>query len=117
MGYRQIKLSPYDHLDDVFFMVFRQLTSSCPWSDQYFCLVHVLFDSILLEYLNKLLVEPIDIILIASMSEEDHYEPLAIMLETFENHLCALTKNVFWMLEVTSSGSRAFAERCRRESK
>ena len=77
----------------------------------------MLFDSILLEYLNKLVVEPIDNILIASASEEDHYEPLEIILETFENHLCVITKFVFWMLEVTSSGSRAFAERCRRESK
>ena len=29
------------------------------------------------------------------------------MLETFENHLCVVTKYVFWILEVTFSGSRA----------
>ena len=84
-----------------------------------FAILHlqVLGHSILLEYFNKLVVEPIDNIPIASMSKEDHYEHLAIMLETFENHLCVITKYVFWMLEVTSSDSRAFAERCRREYK
>ena len=83
---------PWTIVDDVLPMVFRQLTSSCPWSDQYFCLVHISDYPILLEYLNKIVVEPIDNILIASMFEEDHYDHLAIMLETFENHLCVITK-------------------------
>jgi hypothetical protein len=47
-----------------------------------------------LEYLDKLVVEPIDDILISSMSKEVHIEQ-ALMLETFKNHLCVTTKYVF----------------------
>jgi hypothetical protein len=69
-----------------------------------------------MEYLDKFVVEPIDDILIFSMSKEVHIEQLALMLETFKNHLCLITKYVFWTLEVTFSDSRAFAARCRRGS-
>jgi hypothetical protein len=69
-----------------------------------------------LEYLDKFVIEPINDILISSMSKEVHIEQVALMLETFENHLCVIMKYVFWMLEVTFSGSCAFAERCRRGS-
>ena len=72
--------------------------------------------SLSLEYLDKFVVEPIDDILIFSMSKEVHIEELALMLETFKNHLCVIMKYVFWMLEVTFPSSRAIAERCRRES-
>jgi hypothetical protein len=67
-----------------------------------------------LEYLDKFVIEPIDDILISSMFKEIHIEQLALILETFENHLCVITKYLFWMLEVTFSGSRALVERCRR---
>jgi hypothetical protein len=53
-----------------------------------------------LEHLNKLVVEPIDDILIFSMFEDIHIGHLAIMLETCENHLCVIMKYVFLMLEV-----------------
>jgi hypothetical protein len=72
-------------------------------SDQYFCLVPATYESIFLEHLNKLVVEPIDDILIFSMFKEIHTGHLALMLETFENHLCVITKYVFWMLEVNIS--------------
>jgi hypothetical protein len=41
-------------------------------SDQYFCLVPATYESIFLEHLNKLVVEPIDDILIFSIVEEIH---------------------------------------------
>jgi hypothetical protein len=66
--------------------------------------------------LDKIVVEPIEDILILPLSKEVHIEHLALMLETFKNYLCVITKYVFWMLEVTFSGSRAFVERCRRVS-
>jgi hypothetical protein len=69
-----------------------------------------------LEYLDKFVIEPIDDIPIFSKFKEVHIEQLALILETFENHLCVIMKYVFWMLEVTFSGSRALAERCRRGS-
>jgi hypothetical protein len=37
------------------------------WSDQYFCLVPTTYESVILEHLNKLVVEPIDDILIFSL--------------------------------------------------
>jgi hypothetical protein len=71
-----------------------------------------------LEHLNKLVVEPIDDILIFSMFEGVHIRHLALMLETYEKHLCVIMKYEFWMLEVTFSlGSRAIIERCRHEFK
>ena len=54
---------------------------------------------------DKFVVEPLDDILIFPIYEEVHIGRLALLLETFENHLCAIAKHVFWMLEVTSSGS------------
>jgi hypothetical protein len=56
-----------------------------------------------LEHINKLVVEPIDDILIFSMFEDLHIGHLVLMLETCENHLCVITKYVFWMLEVIFS--------------
>jgi hypothetical protein len=82
LGYRQIKLSPKDYLDGVSTCGFHLNTSSFPWSDQYFCLVPAIYESIFLEHLNKLVVEPIDDILIFSMFEDIHIGHLAIMLET-----------------------------------
>jgi hypothetical protein len=79
----------------VHFHVFR--------SDQYFCLDHEIYDSILLEHLNNLVVEPINDILIFAMFGEKYIGQSAIVLETCENHLCVITKYVFWMLEVTFS--------------
>jgi hypothetical protein len=38
-----------------------------------------------------------------SMFEDIHIGHLALMLETCLNHLCVITKYVFWMLEVTFS--------------
>ena len=64
-----------------------------------------------LEYFDKFVIEPVDDILISSIFKEIHSEQLALILETFENHLCVIMKYVFWMSEVTFSGSRAFAER------
>jgi hypothetical protein len=72
-------------------------------SDQYFCLVPTTYESVILERLNKLVVEPIDDILIFSMFEDIHIGRLALMLETYENHLCVIMKYEFWMLEVTFS--------------
>jgi hypothetical protein len=42
------------------------------WYDQYFCLVPTTYESIFLEHLNKLVVEPIDDILTFSMFEDIH---------------------------------------------
>jgi hypothetical protein len=99
-------------------MVFTWVHHHSLRSDQYFCLVPTTYESIFLEHLNKLVVEPIDNILIFSMFEDIHTGHLALMLETFENHLCVITKYVFWILEVISLfGSRAIVERCRREFK
>jgi hypothetical protein len=67
-----------------------------------------------LEYLDKLVVEPIDDILIFSMSGKIHIEHLAVMLETFENQLRVIAEHVFWLLEESFSGSRALVERCYR---
>ena len=69
-----------------------------------------------MEYLGKCVIEPIDDILIFFLVEEVHVEHLALMLETFKNHLRVITKIVFWMFEVTYFGSRAYGESCRRES-
>jgi hypothetical protein len=74
LGYHQIKLSPKDYLDDVstnglspgyIFMSFG-LTNTFASFMQY--------TSLLLEYLDKFVVEPIDDILIFSMSKEVHIE-------------------------------------------
>jgi hypothetical protein len=84
-------------------MVFNWVHYHSLRSDQYFCLVPATYESIFLEHLNKLVVEPIDDILIFSMFEDIHIRHLAIMLETCENHLCVITKYEFWMLEVIFS--------------
>src|SRR5664279_2337920 len=39
-------------------VVFRLSTLQVYWSDQYFCFVHMFYESILLEYLDKFAVEP-----------------------------------------------------------
>ena len=86
------------------------------WSDQYFCLVHATYESKFLEYLDKFVVEPIDDIPISSMFVEIRIEHWTLVLDTFGNYLCVITRYVFWMLEVTLSGSCAYVERCRSES-
>jgi hypothetical protein len=66
LGYRQIKLNPKDYLDGA---------CACGVSPEYtfmsfdFCLVPATYESTFLEYLNKLVVEPIDDILIFSNLE------------------------------------------------
>jgi hypothetical protein len=114
LGYRQIKLSSKDYLDDVYthgvsseytFMSFG-LTNISASSMQHM--------SPSLECSDNFVIEPIDDILISSMLKEIHIEQLALILGTFENHLFVIMKYVFWMLEVTFSGSRALVERCRR---
>jgi hypothetical protein len=116
LGYRQIKLSSKDYLDDVY-----TIGVSSEYTFMSFGLTNTFASfiqnvSLSLEYLDKFVVEPIDDILTFSMSKEVHIEQLALMLETFKNHLCVNTKYVFWMLEVTFSGSRAFDESCCRGS-
>ena len=76
-------------------------------------LVPASYEPTVLEYLDKFVVEPINYLLILSMLEEVHIGYWALALETCSNQLCAITKFVFWKLEVTFSGSRAIAERCR----
>jgi hypothetical protein len=66
----------------VFIMVFTGVHCHSLRSEQYFCLVPATYESIFLEHLNKLVVEPIDDILIFSMFEDIHIGPLALMLET-----------------------------------
>lgn len=116
LGYHQIKLSSKDYLDDAYthgvsseytFMSFDLTNTSASFMQNM---------SSSLEYLDKFVIEPLNDILISSMFKEVHIEQLALILESFENHPCVITKYVFWMLEVTFSGSRAFAERCRRGS-
>jgi hypothetical protein len=51
-------------------VVFHLSTLYVLWSDQYFCLVPAIYESILLEHINKFVVEPIDNILTFSMFEE-----------------------------------------------
>jgi hypothetical protein len=116
LGYRQIKFSSEDYLEDVHTHgVSLEYFVSLGLSNTFASFMqHV---NLSLEYLDKFVVEPIDDILIFSMFKEVHIEQLALMLETFKNHLCVITKYVFWMLEVTFSDSRAIAERCRREFK
>src|SRR5664279_4235407 len=46
-------------------VVFRLSTLQVYWSDQYFCSVHILYESIVLESLDKFVVEPIDGILVS----------------------------------------------------
>jgi hypothetical protein len=88
----------------VFLLVFFTWVHHHPLrSDQYFCLVPTTYESTFLEHLNKLVVEPIDDILIFSMFEDIHIGNLALILETCENHLCVIMKYVFWMLKVTFS--------------
>jgi hypothetical protein len=83
-----------------------------------FCLVPTTYEFILLEHINKFVVEPIDNILTFSMFEDIHIGHWALLLETYKNHLCAITKYMFWMLQVTSLFvSCAIVERCRREFK
>ena len=98
MGYRQIKFSSKDYLDDV---------ATCDVSLEYILMsvglnnsfaLFITYDSIFLEYLNKFVAETIDNILIFSMLEKIHMEQLALMLEIFENRLRVTLKNVFWML-------------------
>jgi hypothetical protein len=71
-----------DNLDGVSTCGFHLNTSSFPWSDQYFCLVSTIYESIFLEHLNKLVVEPIDDILIFSMFKDIHIGHLALVFET-----------------------------------
>ena len=75
----------------------------------------MIYESIFSEYHNKVVVEPIDDILIISMFEEIHIGHLALVLETCKNKPCVITRYMFRMLEVTFSCSRAFGERCHRE--
>ena len=99
----------------VFLLVMFHLSpSSCLWSDHHFCFVDTTYESIFLEYSDKFVIDPINDILIFSMLEKISIEPLALMLENFENHLRVISKYVFWMLEVTFSDSRSIDERCRR---
>jgi hypothetical protein len=84
-------------------MVFTWVHHHSLRSDQYFCLVLAIYESIFLEHLNTFVVEPIDDILIFSMFEEIYIGHLALMLKTWENHLCVIMKYVFWMFEVTFS--------------
>jgi hypothetical protein len=51
-------------------------------SDKYICLVPTTYVSIFLEHLNKIVVDPIDDILIFSMFEEIYIGHLALILET-----------------------------------
>jgi hypothetical protein len=81
LGYRQIKLSSKDYLDDVYthgvsseytFMSFGLTNTSASFMQNM---------SSSLEYLDKFVVEPIDDILISSMLKEIHIEKLALILE------------------------------------
>ena len=65
----------------------------------------VKYESTVLEYLDKFVVEPINYIL----------SPPCLIENLLELTLCR-HKARFWKLEVTFPGSRAIAERCRRES-
>ena len=73
------------------------------------------YESIFLEFHYKVVVEPIDNILIPSMFEEIHIEHMALVLETCMNQPCVITRYVFGMLEVTSFDSRVYVEGCRHE--
>ena len=83
LGYRQIKLSPKDYLDGVPTHGFHLSTLYVLRSDQYFCLVPATYESIFLEHRNKLVVEPIDGILISSMFKEVHIVRLALCWNFF----------------------------------
>jgi hypothetical protein len=72
-----MKLSPKDYLDGVPTHGFHLSILYVLWSDQYFCLVPATYESILLEHINKFVVEPIDNILTFSMFEDIHIGHLA----------------------------------------
>ena len=116
LGYRQIKLSSKDYLDDVYThgVSSKYTFMSFGLTNTFASFLQNMSSS--LEYLDKFFIEPIDDILISSKFKQIHNGQVALMLESFENNLCVIMKYVFWMLEVTFSGSRAFAERCRRGS-
>ena len=73
------------------------------------------YESTVLEYLDKYVVEPINYILIFSMFEEIYVGYWVLALEIVGTNLC-LHKVCVPKLEVTFPGSRAIAERCRRGS-
>jgi hypothetical protein len=77
LGYRQIKLSAKDYLDGVPTHGFHLSTLYVLRFDQYFCIVPGTYESILLEHINKFVVEPIDNILTFSMFEDIHIGHLA----------------------------------------
>ena len=85
LGYRQINLRTKDYLDVVLLQCFTWVDLHALWSDQYFRLVRMAYESIFLEYHYKVVVEPIDNILIPSMFEEIHIEHMALVLETCTN--------------------------------
>jgi hypothetical protein len=95
LDYDQIKFSSEDYLDDVLLMLFRLGTSSCPSSLTNTFSSFMRYMSLSLECFGKFVVEPIDDILILSMSKEVHIEQLALVLETFRNHLCVVAKYLF----------------------
>jgi hypothetical protein len=103
LGYRQIKLSPKDYLDGV---------SNCGVSLEYTFMSFGLTNTfaLFLQHMSPLSWSiQISLLLSPSMTflflpvEDIHIGYLALMLETFENHLCVIMKYEFWMLEVTFS--------------
>ena len=85
-------------------------------SDQYSCPVHVTYESTELEYPDKFVVEPINYILIPSMSKEIYMGQWVLALgKLVRTNLVSSQGNVL-ELEVTFPGSRAIAEGCRRGS-
>ena len=74
------------------------------------------YESTILEYLDKLVVEPINYLLIFSMLEEIYIGNWALALEKLLELTLCLHKVCVLELEVTFPGSRAIAERCRRGS-
>ena len=73
------------------------------------------YESIFLEYHDKVVIEPINDILISSMFEELHIERMVLVSETCKNQPCVIKRYVFGMMEVTFSDSRVYVEGCRRE--
>jgi hypothetical protein len=81
LGYRQIKLSPKDNLDGVSTRGVSLEYTVIPFDLTNTLALFVQYESIILEHLNKLVVEPIDNILIFSMFEDIHIGNLALLLE------------------------------------
>jgi hypothetical protein len=69
-------------------MVFHLSTLYVLRSDQYFCLVPAIYESILLEHINKFVVEPIDNILTFSMFEEIYWTFSNSVGKLLEPSLC-----------------------------